>query len=93
MTLCAGLCCRKLFWTGSMDSMESLSMDQSSASQMSHSGAVSQQSTPASAAPKSPVLLAAKRLAFELDHLAEVRRDRLGLLRRILSTSSALILT
>ncbi len=67
---------RKLFWTGSMESMESLAMEQGSASQHgSATGALSLQSSPASSAvaPKSPVLLAAKRLAFELDQLAEVR--------------------
>jgi hypothetical protein len=66
---------RKLFWTGSMDSMDGLSVEQgSSGMQLSqHSAAASQQSSLASVTPKSPVLVAAKRLAFELDQLSEVR--------------------
>ena len=64
--------CRKLFWTGSMDSMDGLSVEQGSGVQPPHSVAASQQSSPASSVPKSPVLIAAKRLAFELDHLSEV---------------------
>ena len=54
--------------------MDGLSVEQgSSGMQLSHSTAASQQSSLSSSTPKSPVLVAAKRLAFELDHLSEVR--------------------